>query len=251
MQEYKAYIGDENYEEQDKKEFVRADLIKLINENNDDARTILIKKVNLAEEELDSCDQEKIDVFSVINPPMWQLVNATIVSEIGEIEVMMEAMIDHLGALHGLYCGRDPVQPAPAQDGPQCEWEEYQQSILYLEKLDEIIQDSLFKAQEDNDKITAILGFVDIKKMFNQRVKKLFEEELRCPDEVRVIQKEFMGQLNTCMAEFLNPNVLFTEMRRQQRIFCINILRNSIEDRSAKLLQYEVEKSLGIINESY
>jgi len=251
MQDYKAYIGDDNNDEQDKKEFVRAELIKLINENNDDARNILITKANLVEGDLDQCDQEKFDVYSVMKGPMWMLVNTTIFGGIGEIEVMVDAMIDQLEALQELYCGSDPVAPPSDPEGPNCEWEEYQQSKLYLEKLDEIIQDSLFKAKEDKDKVTAIIGLVDIQKMFDQRVKRLFEEELRCPDEVTIIKKEYMGQLNTCMAEFMNPKVLFSKMSRQQRISCIKILRNSMEDRSAKLLQYEFERSLSGINETF
>lgn len=251
MQDYKAYIGDENNDEEDKKQFVRAELIKLINENNDDARTILIKKANLVDDELDACDQEKFDVYSVMKGPMWMLVNTTIFGGINEVEVMVDAMIDQLEALQELYCGSEPLQPAPSVEGPNCEWEEYQQSKLYLEKLDEIIQDSLFKATEDKDKIAAILGLVDIQKLFDQRVKRLFEEELRCPNEVTVIKKEYMGQLNTCMAEFMNPKTLFSQMNRQQRINCIKILRNSMEDRSAKLLQAEFERSLSGINETY
>ena len=58
--------------------------------------------------------------------------------------------------------------------------------------MDEIIQDSLFKDSGEDSKLDAILGFVEIQAMLDKRVKKLFEDELACPDEVTVIKKQYM-----------------------------------------------------------
>ena len=55
--------------------------------------------------------------------------------------------------------------------------------------MDEIIQDSLFKVKDDSAQMNALLGFVDIQGEFDKRVKKLFEEELICPDEATFIKK--------------------------------------------------------------
>merc|ERR1711970_688609 len=85
--------------------------------------------------------------------------------------------------------------PQTGDDGPNCEWEEYEQTKEYLIKVDEIIQEALFKAKDDSAQMTALLGFVDIQGMYDKRVKKLFEEELVCTEEVKMIKKEYMTQL--------------------------------------------------------
>jgi len=154
-------------------------------------------------------------------------------------------MDEQLKAMLGRYCANTKTIPdIPDDNGPNCEWEEYEKTKEYLVEVDNTIQEGLFKAKKDEDKTTALLGFVKIQEMFDKRVKKLFEEEVQCPEELNTIKKEYMNQLNKCMIEFMNPKVKFSEMTRLQRISCIKGLRNSMEDRTAKLLQYELEKSL-------
>lgn len=230
-----------------KKEFVRTDMIKYINDNNNEAREILIKKAT--EGAIDECEQEKSDIYKMTKAPMWMLVNTTIFSGVDELEVMVDAMITQLEELLKQYCGSDEVAPGPVDgdDGPNCEWEEYEQTKEYLIKVDEIIQESLFKAKDDSAQMTALLGFVDIQGLYDKRVKKLFEDELVCPDEVKMIKKEYMSQLNKCMAEFMNGKLKFSEMSRLQRISCTKELRNAMESRMGKLLQFELEKSLNEI----
>ena len=125
---------------------------------------------------------------------MWMLVNTTIFSGVDELEVMVDAMVDQLEELLQQYCGSDKVAPAPLNEdeGANCAWEEYEQTKEYLIKVDEIIQESLFKAKDDSAQMTALLGFVDIQGLYDKRVKKLFENELVCPDEVKMIKKEYM-----------------------------------------------------------
>merc|ERR1719260_188960 len=157
-------------------------------------------------------------------------------------------MITQLEELLKQYCESDEVpSPQTGDDGPNCEWEEYEQTKEYLIKVDEVIQESLFKVKDDSAQMTALLGFVDIQGMYDKRVKKLFEDELVCPEEVKMIKKEYMTQLNKCMAEFMNGNLKFSEMSRLQRISCTKELRSSMETRIGKLLQAELEKSLNEI----
>ena len=93
---------------------------------------------------------------------MWMLVNTTIFSGVDELEVMVDAMITQLEELLKQYCGADEVGPVRiiGDEGPNCEWEEYQQTKEYLIKVDEIIQESLFKEANDKSKLHAVLGFV-------------------------------------------------------------------------------------------
>jgi len=246
MNDYKTFFNNTEDEEA-KKEFVRSDMIKYINDNNNEARDILIKKAT--EGEIDECETEKSDIYKMTKAPMWMLVNTTIFSEVDELEVMVDAMVTQLEELLKQYCGSDEV-PSPTQngdEGPNCEWEEYEQTKEYLIKLDEIIQEALFKAKDDSAQITALLGFVDMQGLYDKRVKKLFEDELVCPQEVKMIKKEYMTQLNKCMAEFMNGKLKFSEMSRLQRISCTKKLRNSMETRMSTLLQFELEKSLNEI----
>lgn len=113
--------------------------------------------------------------------------------DVGELEVMIGTLIDLLQQELGNYCGNDDGQRKIKQtEGPKCDWEEYEQTKEYLGKIDEIIQDSLFKDSGEESKLDAILGFVEIQGMLDKRVKKLFEDELTCPDEVSVIKKQYM-----------------------------------------------------------
>merc|ERR1712123_359708 len=148
LNDYKTFFNNTDDEEA-KKEFVRGDVIKYIN-NNNEAREILIKKAT--EGEIDDCEQEKSDIYKMTKAPMWMLVNTTIFSGVDELEVMVDAMIIQLEELLQQYCGSDEVTPSTqtGDDGPNCEWEEYEQTKEYLIKVDEIIQEALFKAKDDS-----------------------------------------------------------------------------------------------------
>jgi len=160
-------------------------------------------------------------------------------------------MIDQLKELIPQFCGSTTI--VTTKDGPNCEWQEYEFSkSSVLPVVDDIIQTSIFKAKRDSDKRDAIIGLVNLQGVFDDRIKKLFTEELVCPEEVTAIKKTYMPQVNKCMEEFLRPSVRFTQMSRQQRISCIKVLRGAIESRSTKLLQFELERSLdGISQQNY
>ena len=69
--------------------------------------------------------------------PMWMLVNSTIFSESTETRIMVETLIEMMKGLKVQFCGveeGDPIRNL-ADDGPNCQWEEYQQTREYLEKV--------------------------------------------------------------------------------------------------------------------
>ena len=117
------------------------------------------------------------------------LVNTTIFSGMDELGVTVDTMIELLEELGKTYCSSSPALPPPAESN--CQWEEYEQTKEYLIKVDDIIQDALFKAKDDSQ-MTALLGFVDLQGLYDKRVKKLFEDELVCPEEVNKIKKDYM-----------------------------------------------------------
>lgn len=249
MDQYLESLNSDR-EEDEKKDFIRGDLITHINKINEDSRNIVILKVESETGELDQCDKDKQEIYQSIKGPMWMLVNTTIFSEMGEIQTMVESSKALLQEQLGKKCANADVPATVESDeGPQCDWEEYEQTKEYLVEVDNTIQEGLFKASDDSAKTTALLGFVKIQEMFDKRVKKLFEEEVKCPEELDMIKKEYMGVLQKCMIEFMNPKVKFSEMSRLQRISCIKGLRNMMEDRTAALLQAELEKSLSSIDE--
>merc|ERR1712013_182466 len=104
MNYYKQSFNNTDDDEA-KKEFVRSDLIKYINDNSNDAREILIKKAT--DGEIDECDQEKSHIYNKIKGPMWMLVNTTTFSDVSELEVMVDAMVIQLQTLLEEYC--DPT----------------------------------------------------------------------------------------------------------------------------------------------
>merc|ERR1712198_185057 len=134
-------------------------------------------------------------------------------------------------------------------DGPSCQWEEYEQTGEYINKIDEIIQESLFKPGGDSAKLDTQLGFIDIKKQLDKRVEKLFLDGMVCPDEATTIKKQWMIELNRCMAVFMNSKLKFTEMTRLERIQCTKTLRAAMELRRSDLLQQELESSIDQIGD--
>jgi len=245
MEDFKAFFENSDNDD-DKKDFVRNDMMRFINVNDEEARDVLIEQAKAGT--IDQCGEDKLEVFDKIKGPSWMLVNTTIFASMEEVDVTVTAMLEELQRLLDKYCGSDgSSNDRDDEDGPNCGWREYQQTKDYLEKVDDIIQNALFKAKADSDQVEALLGFVDIQGMMDKRVKKLFEDQLQCPEEVDILKKIFMVKLNRCMAEFMNKKLKFSEMSRSQRISCIKSLRDSMELRMADLLQKEVEENLNDI----
>merc|ERR1711936_1392821 len=245
MTDYTANLNSQK-EDEDKKEYIREDLINYINKLNQDSRKLLTKKVT--DGELDKCEKEELKVIEDCKGPMWMLVNTTIFETLENVAGMVSVMDDELKNKRGDYCNNDDTPPPPSTTN--CEWEEYENTKTYLVEVDKTIQENLFKAADSPDaKRDTLLGFVQIQSQFDARVKKLFEDEVRCPEELEQIKKTYMVILNKCMVEFMRPSVDFSTMSRFQRISCIKELRNELEDRTAKLLQFELNDSLSAIKD--
>merc|ERR1712051_150520 len=221
MRQYKSNLDSQR--EEDKKVFIREDLINFINKINGEARALLKEKVNSDTGVLAKCEQEQLKVIDDCKGPMWMLVNTTIFDTLENVVAMVNAMDEQLKLKRGVYCKEGPVPPPT---NTNCEWEEYENTREYLVEVDNVIQKGLFK-----------------------RVKKMFEDEVRCPAELEQIKKKYMIILNRCMISFMNPKVDFEDLNRFQRISCIKELRNELEDRTAKLLQFELNASLSAIND--
>jgi len=243
MDYYEQIYNNTEAEPADLNDEVRRDLMKFISSNSEESTNILKKKI---EGELDDCDQEKADVFNKTKNPLWMLVNTTIFAEQAEEPLfMVQAMKEMLNQLLSEYCAGEVVTPKNRpDDGPSCQWEEYEQTGEYINKIDEIIQESLFKPGEDSAKLDAQLGFIEIKKLLDKRVEKLFLDGMVCPDEATTIKKQWMIELNRCMSVFMNSKLKFTEMTRLERIQCTKTLRASMELRRSDLLQQELEESI-------
>ena len=122
---------------------------------------------------------------------MWMLVNTTIFETVDSVTAMVSAMDETLKTKRAEYCNDDEGPPPPSTTN--CEWEEYEQTKAYLEEVDKTIQENLFKKADDQDaKKDTLLGFVQIQSLFDGRVRKLFEDEVRCPAELNHIKKTYM-----------------------------------------------------------
>jgi len=127
--------------------------------------------------------------------------------------------------------------------------DEYTQIGEYINKVDDIIQESLFKPKADSAKLDAQRGYIEIKTLFDKRVEKLFLDNMVCPNEALTIKKEWMPALNKCMIDFMNTKLKFTQMTRLERITCTKSLRTSMDARRSELLSQELEKSINEIGE--
>merc|ERR1711892_364430 len=234
LNDYETFLNS-SVDDSAKRDFIQGDMMKYINDMNAQTKEILIKKV--MEGDIESCEKENLEIFDVLKQPFWMLVQTAIQGEgVSQLEIMVATLVELLKQQLENYCAKGNNQRRINQEeGPKCDWEEYEQTKEYLIKVDEIIQDSLFKDPNESSKLDAILGMVD------KRVKKLFEDQLVCAEEVLIIKKQYMLQLNKCMAQFMNNNLKFTKMSRIQRISCTKELRNTMEERVTTLLKNELD----------
>jgi len=233
--------------EEQAKESIRDDMMSYINQITIDSTKILRQKVN--DEKLEECEEQKLDVYGKLKGPLWMLVNETIFTpSLDSLSITVVAAANMSDLLLADYCSESPAPPTT--DNPSCNREEYEATGKYLEKVDEIIQEALFKADKKDAQVTALSGFVDLQRMFDNRVKALFQNKLACgPTEVDHIKKNYMSQLNKCMAEFMNRRLKFEEMSKGQRIDCTKVLRTKMEERMSELLSLELDQSFNQIQE--
>ena len=112
-------------------------------------------------------------------------------------------------------------------------------------QIDEIISKNLFKTDDDGEaRKAAMIGFIEIKSAFDDRVQLLFKDDLKCRDEVEQLKNVYMDEITNCLAEMMNPRYRFEELSRAQRVACIKNLRITIEDRRGELLMNEIERRI-------
>merc|ERR1712241_1071903 len=226
---------------------VREELIEYINENNEIYLRVL--KFKAEGKDTDSCEDRWSGWFKkTLKVPMWMLVNTTIFADYSEIELTIKQSIvlleEMLSDPEVNECSSSPRLPAAPPKN--CEWNEYEQTKKYLEKVDLTIQESLFKEGQAS-RVGALLGFVELQGMLDNRVKELFEDQtvLHCPNEIPFIKKKYMRTLGDCMQEFMDKDEDdFKKLTRLRRISCTKRLRTMMEERMADLLTFEINMNL-------
>lgn len=250
MKTFDRNIVESLYGEQSEKDRVRQqvreELIEYINENNEIFLRVL--KAKAEGKDIDSCEERWSGWFKkTLKVPMWMLVNTTIFAEYSEIELTIKQSIVLLEEMltdpEVNECSSTPPPPPPPE---KCEWSEYEQTKLYLERVDQTIQESLFKNGNSN-RVRALLGFVELQGMLDNRVKELYEDQtvLHCPNEIPYIKKKYMITLQECMQDFMETKEDdFKKLTRLRRISCIKKLRTIMEQRMSDLLTFEINQNL-------
>merc|ERR1712212_1342938 len=144
----------------------------------------------------------------------------------------------------GKYCSDEtPTAPPPES----CELEEIDQSYVWIDDIDKIIADSLFKLAE-KDPVEArketLMGFVTLRSAMEVRVKELYQQNLICPEESSQIKNVYSLELTNCIDEMMNPRYRFEGKSRADRVQCIKQLRVTIEQRRGALLLNEIERRI-------
>ena len=55
-----------------------------------------------------------------------------------------------------------------------------------------VISESLFKTEDDEARKKAMLGFIELKSAMDDRVRQLFNDNLKCHDEVKQLKNIYM-----------------------------------------------------------
>ena len=120
------------------------------------------------------------------------LVNTTIHGDVEMLVMTNKAMKDLLEELLQDHCSADE-RTDNLKLGLNCGMEEYEHTKEVIDKIEDI-QQILFKENSENAKLKVMLGFVDIMKNLDNRVKELFEEKLiiTCPNAIKLIKSDYM-----------------------------------------------------------
>ena len=63
---------------------------------------------------------------------------------------------------------------------------------LFSADIDVVISESLFKTEDDEARKKAMLGFIELKSAMDDRVRQLFNDNLKCHDEVKQLKNIYM-----------------------------------------------------------
>merc|ERR1712210_15434 len=244
LQEHKSIIED--LEDEEATENIRNDLMQYLTKANTEMTDLLKQKAESEDGTLEDCEAEKLEVLIAVKGPLWMMVNVSIFETedvLGEMITAFEAALDEMG---GKYCSVGPKTPdLPIGEDDTCDLEEINKARDFIQEIDDIISENLFKAGDDVvARRDAMLGIIDLKSAMDDRVRQLYIGEPICHEEVHQIKNTYNDQLTKCLGEMMNPRVDFGSKSRAERVQCVKELRIAIEDRRGVLLLREVEKSI-------
>jgi len=233
-------------DEDDAKESIRSDLITYLTQLNEDMTGLLTTKIESEDgNTLEECDRQTLEVINSIKAPLWMLVNTTLFGDKNLVYEMIVSLDVALLEMRSKYCKSGPT--TPPTDDDTCDLEEIDQSYEWIDEIDSIISEYLFKLAEQDPaqaRKDTMLGFVELRAKMEERVKTLYQNNLVCPEESAQIKNFYSDQLTKCIAEMMNPKYRFENKSRQDRVACIKQLRVTIENRRGDLLLREIEKRI-------
>jgi len=190
LAEYKSIIED--LEEEDAKDSVRNDLMQYLTTANGEMTTLLTQKAESEEGVLPDCEAEQLKVLEAIKGPLWMMVNITIFGNEATMTEMIIALEAALDDMSREYCSQEPRLPEPTTDGNTCDLEEINAARQFISDIDVVISESLFKTEDDEARKKAMLGFIELKSAMDDRVRQLFNDNLKCHDEVKQLKNVYM-----------------------------------------------------------
>merc|ERR1712172_201419 len=140
---------------------------------------------------LEGCEGEKLEVLIAVKGPLWMMVNVSIFETedvLGEMITAFEAALDEMG---GKYCsGIIRSDPVPTGDDDTCDLEEINKARDFIQEIDDIISENLFKAGDDDVQARrdAMLGIID----FGSKSR---AERVQCVKELRIAIEDRRGVL--------------------------------------------------------
>jgi len=230
----------EDLDEEAAKDEIRSNVMTFLGEINTQMTELLQKKAKLADgETLEECDIQTLEIINKAKGPLWMLVRASISGDAATLTQFIAGLKDVLLEMREQYCaGNDkPIR----DDSISCETEEITQAQEFIVEIDTIIAENIFKKNDEESRRNAMLGIIDLKAVFEQRVRKLFIDDLVCEEEVEQIKTVYANKLTDCLSQMMNPRIDFSSLDRSQRVACLKDLRNEIETRRGDLLLKEIE----------
>jgi len=232
-------------EQEDSLESIRSDVITYLTSLNSEMTALLTTKIESENGTLEQCDKETLEIINSIKAPLWMVVNTTLFGDDALVYEMVFSLKVALQEMRFKYCTGDQLPPPPAT--ASCELEEIDQSYIWIDDIDKVIADFLFKLAEEDAaeaRKQTLLGFVTLRAAMEERVKELYQQNLICPEESSQIKNVYSLGLSKCIAEMMNPRYRFEGQTRAERVQCIKQLRVTIEQRRGDLLLSEIERRI-------
>ena len=123
------------------------------------------------------------------------------------------------------YCAPTDETPEPRTEDEDdtCDVDEINKAKEFITDIDTVISDNLFKSDDDEGRKAALIGVIDLKASMDERVKELFQDNLRCKEEVTQIKNIYMPKLTDCLSELMNPVYVlrYKDLSRSERVACM------------------------------